>query len=135
LNIAVLQDIHNLVKENAELFTALGFFIGLGLGHWLALGRDKRREFNDAALPIREWLIGQINNPSPMAHYPAAIELDIFIQCLPFWSRRGFSSAYEKQSQERQKALTRDSLGGASYAEGGRIVEALSRCLPYTERK
>jgi len=135
LNIAVLQDIHNLVKENAELFTALGFFIGLGLGHWLALGRDKRREFNDSASPIREWLIGQIKSPSPFARYPADIEIDLFIQCLPFWSRRGFRSAYEKQRQERGKATDCDSSGFIFYSEVGGIVEALHKCLPYTERK
>lgn len=135
MNIAVLQDIHDLVKENAELFTALGFFVGLLLGNWLALGRDKRREFNDAALPIREWLLGQIKNQSPIVRSPAEIELDLFTQCLPFWSRRGFRRAYEKQKQEREKAIARDSIGGVFYSESGPIVEALRRCLPYTERK
>ena len=123
------------IRTNTELFGLLTFFVGLGLGHWLALGRDKRQEFNDAALPIREWLISEIKNPSPYASSPSDIKLDTFIQCLPVWKRRGFRSAYEEQMQERQKALTRDSFGGASYAEGGRIVEALRRCLPYTERK
>ena len=130
-----LEQIQPIIRSNAELFGLLTFFIGLGVGHWLALGRDKRREFNDAASPIREWLLQQIKSPSPMASSPATIELDLFIQCLPFWSRKGFSSAYEKQKQEREKAIARDSVGGVFYSEVGLIVEALRKCLPYTERK
>lgn len=130
-----LEQIQPIIRSNAELFGLLTFFIGLGLGHWLALGRDKRREFNDAALPIREWLLGQIQRPSPMSHSPADIEIDLFIQCMPIWNQRGFSSAYEKQKRARKKAIARDSAGGVFYAEDERIIEALRKCLPYTERK
>lgn len=129
------EQIQPIIRSNAELLGLLTFFIGLGLGHWLALGRDKRREFNDAALPIREWLLSQIQRPSPMSRFPADIDIDLFIQCLPIWKRRGFSSAYEKQKQEREKAISRDSVGGVFYAENGAIIEALRICLPYTERK
>lgn len=130
-----LEYVQPTIRSHAELFGLLTFFVGLGFGHWLALGRDKRQEFNEAALPIREWLLCEIKSPSPMAHSPSDIELDIFIQCLPVWKRRGFRSAYEEQKQERKNALTRDSVGGVLYAEDQRIVEALCKCLPYTERK
>lgn len=135
MNIAILLDIHDLVKENAELFTALGFLVGLLLGNWLALGREKRREFNDAALPIPKWLLGEIQTPSPVSRPPADIEFDLFIQCLPIWKRRSFSRAYENQKQEREKAIARNSVGGIFYSEAGFIVEALCKCLPYTQRK
>jgi hypothetical protein len=134
LYIAILQYIRNIVNENAELFTALGFFIGLGLGHWLALGRDKRREFNDAALPIREWLFRQIKNPSPMCRSPKDIEIDTFVQYLPAWKRKNFMNAYEKQQQKSDKAIYRDSVGGVLYSEVDPIIEALRECLPFTER-
>lgn len=130
-----LEYVQSIIRCNTELFGLLTFFVGLGFGHWLALGRDKRQEFNETASPIREWLLGEIKSPSPMARSPSDIELDLFIQCLPFWKRRGFRSAYEEQKQERQKAITRDSVGGVLYAEDQRIVEALRNCLPYTNRK
>lgn len=131
----LLEYVQQIIRSNAELFGLLTFFVGLGFGHWLELGRDKRQEFNETACPIREWLLSEIKNPSPMARSPSNIELDLFIQCLPFWKRRGFRSAYEEQKQERQKVVTRDSVGGILYAEDQRIVEALRNCLPYTDRK
>ena len=35
------------------LVSALTFLLGLALGHWLAVGRDKRKEFNAAAEKFR----------------------------------------------------------------------------------
>jgi hypothetical protein len=34
---------------NNQLISVLTFLLGLVLGHWLAIGRDKRKEFNAAA--------------------------------------------------------------------------------------
>jgi hypothetical protein len=42
----------------SELFSGLaGLGLGALLGHWLALGRDYRKEFNRAAAPLQETLL------------------------------------------------------------------------------
>lgn len=131
----LLELAQSIIRANGEMFGLLTFFVGLGLGHWLALGRDRRREFNDAALPVREWLLRQIKRPSPISNAPTPIELDRFIQCLQPWRRRGFCMSYKKQEREREKALTRDQVGSIVYNEETPIVLALRKCLSYTNRK
>jgi hypothetical protein len=39
----------------------LGVLVGGLIVHWLALGRDKRKEFNNCIFPLREKLLYQIN--------------------------------------------------------------------------
>lgn len=131
----LFEYVQPIIRANAELFGLLTFFIGLGFGHWLALGRDRRQEFNDAAVPIREWLLTEIKRPSPFVAPPSDLQIDTFIHCLPFWKRRGFRSAYAEQEREREKFSTRDSLGEVLYAEDKSIVEALRKCIPYTKRR
>jgi hypothetical protein len=38
------------------ILSLLTFFLGLILGHWLAIGRDKRKEFNDNAVVLNSKL-------------------------------------------------------------------------------
>ncbi len=123
------------IRNYVELFGLLTFFIGLGLGHWLALGRDKRKEFNIAALPIRIWLVNESEAPSPFRCHPTAIELDIFNQCLPAWRRSGFRIAYENQKKIRKEQETRDSKGGVFYENEKPIIDAVRKCLSYAEQK
>jgi hypothetical protein len=39
------------INDNAPIFSILTFLIGLLVGNWLSIGRDKRKEFNDIAVP------------------------------------------------------------------------------------
>lgn len=51
-----LSYLHYIFTYNPELFTCLGFLIGILLGSWLAIGRDKRKEFNEISRPLFEEL-------------------------------------------------------------------------------
>lgn len=46
--------------EQSAIVGLLTFLLGLILGHRLSLGRDKRKEFNEIATPIRANLLKQI---------------------------------------------------------------------------
>lgn len=54
----------------------LTFIIGLYAGHKAALLRDKRKEFNDSALPIRIKLLKQIDLMESGKYQPPGISLE-----------------------------------------------------------
>lgn len=113
-----------------SLFT---FFAGLFLGHHLALGRDKRKEFNELARPIREWLLSEINDPHPMSRGPAAIEVDAFTAYLPARHRAAFRNAHQLQAQARKAATRRTTVGDVYYEDTVDIKKHLAECFKYTE--
>lgn len=41
-----------IISANAELFTSIGFLVGTLLRNWLAIGHEKRKEFNQIADPL-----------------------------------------------------------------------------------
>jgi hypothetical protein len=118
-----------------NLFSLLTFFAGLFIGHRLAIVRDKRQEFNDAARPIREWLIRQAKHPSAYTQRPSDAELDEFISYLQIWRRRGFRRAYKNLQTKREQCKYRDSFGQVLYSDEASIIDAINKCLPYTKRK
>lgn len=119
----------------SPLLPLLTFFLGVLLGHRTALWRDRRQEFNDAADPVRAWLVAEIAGPSAYRAPPGLSEMDTFVQCLHWWQRRGFDRAWKRQEEERTKAESRDAVGQAHYADSTAIVAALKDCLPFTDRR
>lgn len=114
-------------------WSVLSFFLGLFLGHRLALGRDKRREFNDAALPIRTWLLHEIERPG--WRRPSAIELDTFIAYLSWRHRRRFRSLYEAYVAEEDAQRKNDGYGGHYYGDQDQLVRLARSLLRCTERR
>ncbi len=131
----MIDEFRQIIHDNPEYFGLLTFFLGVILGHCLTLIRDKRKEFNDAILPIRTWLLSEVHEPSPYRKLPTKIETDTFISTLGYRKRRLFLKAYEKQNIERDNVLFKDSFGQAFYKDNTKIVQALEECLKYTKRK
>lgn len=119
---------------NALLLNLLTFFLGLLLGNWLAIGRDRRREFNEAVLPIRKWLLTDVDSPSPYTQWPSAIEIDTFTACLPAWKRSGFRKAIERHRAAHENQ-SRNESGSVRYADVDAVKAALRECMRYTGRK
>lgn len=119
---------------NSVLLNIITFLVGLLLGNRLAIGRDKRKEFNEAAKPIRTWLLRELKKPSPLRPPPNMAEIDAFVSCLSFWKRRGFREAYKRQNCARRDAMEHDSVGQVSYKDDNHIKEALNVLLRYTKR-
>ena len=121
---------------SSVLFSALTFLLGLLLGNWLAIGREKRAEFNQAAVTVRAWLLREIAQPAPPSKHPSSIELDTLVSCLPWWRRRRFLSAYRRLVQAQGDAFVQDpQTGDVSYPETGEIIHGLKALLPYTARR
>lgn len=66
----------------ASIISLLTFLVGLLLGHRLHLQRDRRKEFNDAAEPVRQWalLLKEANHHPPSK--PTRMQLDTFSQII-----------------------------------------------------
>ena len=120
---------------NSVLLHLVTFLVGLLVGNRMAIGRDKRKEFNEAAQPIRAWVLTEMEGPTPYSRRPNTIEIDAFVSYLPFWKRSGFREAYKREDCARQDAMEQDSCGGVSYKEDNHIKESLNILLRYTERR
>ena len=65
----------------------LMFLFGLVAGHWLSLGREKRKEFNEVADRLRgQWLEEQMAGDRICAS-PSSFDLDLFRRLLRPWQR------------------------------------------------
>ena len=116
------------------LLSLLTFLVGLLVGHRTALWRDLRKEFNEAADPVRAWLLAEHAAPSCYRAGPGIVEIDRLVQRLHRWQRKGFMAAWQRQQQARKDAMYKDSHGQAQYGETAAIVAAVGECLAYTRR-
>lgn len=114
----------------------LALLIGTWIGYRLILHLEKRKEFNLATQPIREWLLKEIATPQGMSPSPSLMEMDQFISRLNKRDRERFTSAYEKQKDERNAARQQSKTTGAiTYKNTDKLVTALNDCLQYTKHR
>jgi len=130
-----VNGVNELIRENAGILSLLTFFLGLAIGNRLAIGRDRRKELNEAAKPIRSWLLAEAKSPNPYTKRPSTVEIDLFANCLPFWKRKAFWASFARHDEVRNCARTQDGYGSVSYGNEEEIREVAKKCLTYTKRK
>lgn len=120
------------------MFTAVvsivTFVLGLLLGHRLALGRDKRKEFNEAARPIRGWLLREEDRPCTREHDPSALEMDTFASCLKPRTRKRFDAATATYRRECERSGP-NAYGEWLYEDAEAALQAVQRLMPFTRRR
>jgi hypothetical protein len=86
----------------------IGGLVGGFLAHRLNLWRDKRKEFNEIAQPIRELLLQKRNAYSPNTLGLTAVKADQLEAVLPWWRRHDFHSTFNayKRYKETAKSST-----------------------------
>ena len=107
----------------------MGFF-----GHRLALGRDRRKEFNEAAQPVLVWLLRQESDPSCFTRAPSQLEMHTFVSCLSSQKRSEFNAAladFRSVCGETEQ----NSHGELSYDDPERVRAHAHKLLPFTERR
>lgn len=105
----------------------LTFLLGYFFGHRLALGRDRRKEFNEAAAPIRAALTPIADGVGLISRWPTAAELDAFTQRLPRWQRRGFGEAWG----DYDYAMHEPGNSNEAHEPPAQVRAAAQRCLRF----
>lgn len=121
------------------LFGLATAFIGYLIGNWLAVGRDKRREFNELIADIRHDLIGIRNYPSSELRGTWMITFTLICERLPVWKRKGFDMAIETYRHSKSTYYRNrkpDGCGGFCDGEGSAedrmaIIRAVNGLLKY----
>lgn len=118
----------------------LTFFLGLLLGHWLQLERDRRKEFNEAAEPVRGWVLKQIESPNFMGKRLTAAELDAFLVRLPTKKRSEFERLWSQHQADMRRISQAVGAKGGLLAKGSydssytKTLQASAKpLLPYTD--
>lgn len=118
----------------------LTFFVGLLAGHRLQLARDRRKEFNKAAAPVRAWILKQIESPCFMKKQLTTEELDVFLMRMTAKKRSEFENLFaQHQTDIRALGQAIEKKGGLfakvaidpSYTNA--IQSSAKSLLPYTD--
>lgn len=133
------------MTEDFEIMLAtftglLGVLIGVILGHRLSIGREKRKEFNDVALPIFENLERQKSLAKRGAHPDpsGAFGEDDFIllkQHLGLFKAKTLDSAIKKYEHEKKKCGNWNTHGIYEFTNGDNIIAAIGKLQRYVRRK
>jgi hypothetical protein len=110
--------------------------IGFLIGNRFALDRDKRKEFNNLIGPLRHDLIGVKNHPNSKIQGSWMITVALIREKLPIWKRKGFDKAIKNYNKSRSdENMERDNMGGFTYKDTTRIVDAANEFLRYLKPK
>ena len=120
----------------ASGMAAISFLGGFLLGHWLALGRDKRREFNEITKPIRDRIIAVREAPHPLhSELFSAADIDLVNSVLPFWQRKRFTRSCNAYKREKNGPVSIGEFGVLYYQDTREMVKQLNRLLSFLNRK
>lgn len=123
--VAFFQDLN----LDPALTGALGFFSGLLLGHRLTLGRDKRNEYNNLALPIRERLIAARTDNTPQPCLPSAQELDTLSFYLGLRGKKRLQRALSEYRSAYEQQTRKDSFGQLIWNDPAPALAAIDSLL------
>ena len=113
----ILQEIHHVFAENAEVISIVGFLAGALVGNRIAIGRDKRNEFNTIVGPIRIRLVEALDSPNSASGCPTSVEVDRLDFYLGCFARRRFSAAIENYQKCCEEQRRQDSFGQLHYED------------------
>jgi hypothetical protein len=120
--------------EWTVFWAVFSFLAGLILGHWLNLDRDKRKEYNEVALPVRKSLLKELEDPRPVWLEASQIEWEQIEAGQWWWRRPGLRTAISM----RKKAAAmhrRGEIGEMIFEGQNELNLAVKQLLRYVKLK
>jgi uncharacterized membrane protein len=117
------------------LWTALGFLTGALIGHYLALQRDRRKEFSEVADPVRIQLRRELSNTRASPDWADADALSLLGDMVQPWKRRSFRRAVAEYQQSREQCTGVNSSGRVYYASTEAMEKAIHQLLAKLDRR
>jgi hypothetical protein len=112
----------------------LTFCLGLFVGHRLTLSRDRRKDFNEVAQPLREILLKERCGPSPNSAGIGKVDADRLESVIPIWKRSSFKKAWEAYCKSKEE-IFQDPIGQPFYKNPENIISHIDNVLNYTKRQ
>ena len=117
------------------LIAIMGGLIGGWVGHYMALYRDKRIEFNEAIQPMKDLLVRARLDPRPENRLPDITEIAHVQSLLPKSKQKEYFNAWEQFMESKKAAECRGSSGGVFYEDTTEIKKHTEEVLKYLERR
>ncbi len=112
-----------------------GLVVGRLIGHKLSIYRDKRKEFNDAVLPIKNFLIKERAIPTPSCPIPDVTDITLVASMLSRKESRLFFKSWGKYKEARQNSKGREKGGGVFYTDTKEIQQSIDDLLLFLKRR
>ena len=94
----ILEEIHEVFKNNAELIAIVGFLAGTLVENYFSIERDRRKEFNEIVDPIYFKMKSQIE---ARFHYAEDFDATVIRHHLAWYQRRTFRNCAERYNQSK----------------------------------
>ncbi|MFO7970460.1 MAG: hypothetical protein R6U40_01775 [Desulfobacterales bacterium] len=125
--------------EKDLIIKILIFLFGMVIGNWLAIGRDKRKEFNEIADAVYSALdkeAANIRGNGAVVDGPDYAALSNLRRRLPFYNKNKFNNAVENyKKQKSEKNWKQDGYGQAFYIQPENVLSSIDELKKYTNRK
>lgn len=110
------------------LLNVAAFLAGLLLGHWLAIGRERRSAFHGISQKLREELLR-----GPGFDRIPAVDLDLYLRLASTLERFRMRRAMHRYKQAKREAMRRDGSGGVHHERTPELLLAHAKVLKLTE--
>ncbi len=130
----VFQSIINTL-ETLFIHPAFTALLGFIAGHYWTLWREKRKEFNAIADPIRHTLLFESKKPSPYTKGINDLDILRLRDVLPFWKRFRFDVAVRNYQESKDSKNQKNELGTVYFIDTEKIIRSIKSLLKFTKRK
>lgn len=134
----LFQDYSPLITPAISIVT---FIAGMFVGHWLSLGRDKRKEFNAVADPVRFALLEQIDSLNGGLFPNRLIEKSDINKIATVAGKRSgdaISSAFDDYRKAAIESGSRDQYGKftfSSQVSAGQLKKSIQSLIASMKRR
>ena len=129
----MMQSIIELINSNGVVFSFVSLLSGLLIGYWLRIEGDKRKEFNDVALKIRDALKSSLSGNGHCLSGIDRKDMELFSHLLRWWQRSRFAKIWTSYEAECQKCQTQEgTYGSVVYHKTERLENLLRQAISFT---